>query len=182
MYLTLKQCAELAENMNVSTARYYKDSYFEYFDTNGEGKTTKFEEHSTIELLKLIKSAYVKKLDHDQIVELLNVHRGFIPSNSVVQASDNNTEITQQEDLALNIRHILFEELAKQNRIILQLQDELEDMKAEFKEGLAGLYEKVENGHRDAESRDLEVMQKLNDIKLIQQQRNKPWWRKLFGK
>ena len=180
MYLTLKQCSELTD-INISTCRYYKDTYLPYFNTQGEGKTTKFERDSTIEILNIIKTSYTKKLDHDQIIEVLEKRFGVV-TDLVAQSPDNSTEATQQEDLVHSIRHTLLEELAKQNRIILQLQDELEDIRAEFKEGFTKLHEKDEDGRRSAELRDNEVLQRLNDIKLIQQQRNKkPWWR-FFGK
>jgi len=173
MYLTLKQCSELTD-INISTCRYYKDSYLEYFDTQGEGKTTKFEEHSTIEILKLIKSAYVKKLDHDQIVELLNVHRGFIPSNPVVQVPDNNTETTQQEDLVHSLRIVLQQELNRRDELILELQEELESIR----QTLAEHNEKAEDRARSAESRDGDIMSAIREL---QQQRNKPWWRRIFS-
>jgi len=183
MYLTLKDCAELA-HINVSSARFYKDKeeFRNYFKTSGEGKKIKYEQDSTVELLSFISKSYAEGLDADQIVELMDSRFGMIVTDLATQEPDNNTETTQQEDLVHSLRHVLLEELAKQNHIILKLQDELENMKAEFKEGLAGDSMKVENGHRDAESRDLEVMQKLNDIKLIQQQRNKRTWWKFFSK
>ena len=174
MYLTLKDCALLADNMNVSSARYYKDTYLEYFDTQGEGKTTKFEEHSTIELLKLIKAAYVKKLDHSQIIELLNIKRGFIPSNSITQVVDNTTETTQQEDLTHSIRLMLQQELNKRDKLILELQEEIQSIK----EILLKQDEGAEDRSRSSEFRDRDILQRINEIRAEQQQRNKPWWKR----
>jgi len=181
VYLTLKQCSELTD-INISTCRYYKDVYLQYFRTQGEGKTTKFEKSSTVEILNVIKASYVRKLDHDQIVELLDKMYGInVTTDIVTQEPDNSTEATQQEDLAHTIRHVLLEEITKQNRIIIQLQEEIEDMRAEFNEGFTGLHKKVEDGYKDVENRDNEVIQRLNDIKVIQQQRNNPWWRRIFS-
>ena len=185
MYLTLKQCSELTD-INISTCRYYKDVYLQYFRTQGEGKTTKFEKSSTVEILNVIKASYVRKLDHDQIVELLDKMYGVnVTTDIVTQEPDNNTIATQQEDLVQSIRHVLLEELIKQSHIIIQLQDELEDMRKEFNEGFARLREKDEkdeDGRRRVELRDNEVLQHLSDIKKEQQQRNKPLWKRIFSR
>jgi len=161
MYLTLKQCSELTD-INISTCRYYKDTYLPYFNTQGEGKTTKFEKDSTIEILNIIKASYAKKMDHDQIIDILEKRYGVVV-DLVTQGPGNNTETTQQEDLVQSLKVI-----------ILDLQEEL----ADIKQTLLKQDERNEDGDRRAEARDNEVLQKLNDIKMIQQQRNKkPWWR-----
>ena len=95
MYLTLKQCSNLA-NINVSTARFYKDRYLQYFTTQGEGKTTKFEQDSTVEILCLIKASYAKGYDHDQITEVLDRRYGVNVTDLVTQEADNSTETMQQ--------------------------------------------------------------------------------------
>jgi len=79
VYLTLKQCAELA-HIGVSSARFYKDKpeFKHYFTTIGEGRNTKYQEESTVELLLLISKSYADNLDADQIVELLENRYGII--------------------------------------------------------------------------------------------------------
>jgi len=168
MYLTLKQCAELA-HINISSARFYKDKeeFKHYFTTIGEGKKIKYEEKSTVEILSFIGKSYAEGLDADQIAGLMDNKFGVIVTDLTTQDTDNNTEATQQEDLVQSLKVI-----------ILELQEEL----AEIKQTLLKQDERNKDRDRRAEARDNEVLQKLNDIKLIQQQRNKkPWWR-FFGK
>jgi len=180
MDLTLKQIAERV-GIGASLAAFYRDRFEEYLKVSGEGRHRKYDE-SNIELFLLVAKHYKDGLDYEQIKQDLDKKYGYAIPNSTELMENNRTKVVQQEDLAQNIRHTLLEELAKQNHIILKLQDELEDMRAEFDKGFVKLYEKAEDSRRSAESRDAEVLQKLNDIKLIQQQRNKkPWW-KFFSK
>ena len=180
MYLTLKQIAERA-GIGASLAAFYRDRFGEYLKVSGEGRNRKYDE-SNIELFMLVARHYKEGLDYDQIKQNLDNKYGYSVPNSTELAGNSNTKVAQQEDLAHTIRHVLLEELTKQNRIILQLQEELDDMRAEFNEGFAGVNKKVEDGHRDVESRDIEVLQRLNDSKVIQQQRNKPLWRRIFNR
>jgi len=177
MYLTLKQCSELTD-INISTCRYYKDTYLQYFRTQGEGKTTKFEKSSTVEILNVIKASYVKKLDHDQIVEVLDKRYGVnITTDIVTQEPDNNTEATQQEDLVHSLRVMLQQELSRRDELILELQEEIEGIR----QTLTDHNKRAEDRSRSVEERDNEVLQRLTEIKEAQQ-RNNPWWRKLFSR
>jgi len=180
MYLTLKQIAEGA-GIGASLAAFYRDRFEEYLKVSGEGRHRKYDE-SNIELFILIARHYKEGLDYDQIKQNLDKKYGYAVPNSTDLIENNKTKVVQQEDLAQSIRHVLLEELTKQNRIILQLQEELEDMRAEFKEGFANLHERAEDGRIGAENRDREVLQRLNDIKEAQKQRNKPLWKRIFSR
>ena len=183
VYLTLKQCAELA-HIGVSSARFYKDKpeFKHYFTTIGEGRNTKYQEESTVELLTLIGKSYADNLDADQIVDLLENRYGVI-TDLVVQEENNNTTITQQEDLTNSIRLILREELQqelnKRDSAILHLQQEL----TSIKESLATHHQRAESGYRESQDRDAEIMSMMRDMqddKERMQQRK--WWHIFFKK
>ena len=179
MYLTLKQCSELTD-INISTCRYYKDVYLQYFRTQGEGKTTKFEKSSTVEILNVIKASYVKKLDHDQIVELLDKMYGVnITTDIVTQEPDNNTEATQQEDLMHSLRVMFQQELSRRDELILELQEEMECIKQTLTEH----DKRAEDRSRSVEERDKDIMQAIRELQAeVQQQRNKPLWKRIFNR
>ena len=179
MYLTLKDCAELA-HINVSSARFYKDKeeFRNYFKTSGEGKKIKYEQDSTVELLSFISKSYAEGLDADQIVELMDSRFGMIVTDLATQEPDNNAEITQQEDLVHSLRAMLQQELSRRDELILELQEEMESIK----QTLAGQDKRAEDRARSVEERDNEVLQHLNDIKKEQQQRNKPLWKRIFNR
>jgi len=166
-----------------SLTRFYRDKYEPYFSvSSGEGRHRKYSQQ-TIELIQFISKCYTDKMDHSQIVDALDSLYGVPVDNTVTDLMENNkTKVVQQEDLVHSIRHVLLEELTKQKLIILQLQEELGDMRAEFNKELTGLHEKVEDGRKDVENRDREVLQHLNDIKKEQQQRNKPLWKRIFSR
>lgn len=186
MYLTLKQCADLAK-IGISSARFYKDKpeFKPYFITIGEGRNTKYQETSTVETLTLISKAYTDNLDADQIVELLENRYGVI-TDLVTQEGNNNTTTTQQEDLTNSIRAIFIEEIAKRDSLILHLQQELVNTKEELQQELSGikqslvtLHERGEDGLRGSERRDADIMSMMRDLQADKQRK---WWQKLFSK
>jgi len=175
MYLTLKDCAELA-HINVSSARFYKDKdeFRHYFKTTGEGKKIKYEEKSTVEVLQFISKSYTEGLDADQIVNLMDNKFGMIVTDLTAQEPDNTTETTQQEDLTHSIRLMLQQELNKRDKLILELQEEIQSIK----EILLKQDEGAEDRSRSSEFRDRDILQRINEIRAEQQQRNKPWWKR----
>jgi len=178
MYLTLKDCASLA-GINVSSARFYKDKeeFRNYFKTTGEGKKIKYEQDSTVELLSFISKSYSEGLDADQIVGLMENRFGMIVTDLATQEPDNNTEATQQEDLVQSLRAMLQQELSRRDELILELQEEIEGIR----QTLTDHNKRAEDRSRSVEERDNEVLQRLTEIKEAQQ-RNNPWWRKLFSR
>jgi len=178
MYSTLKRCSELAKQ-NISTSRFYKNKYLQYFKTSGEGKKTKFEESSTVELLRLIGESYTKGLDSDQITGLLDMQYG-VTVTDIAQQDNNSIGTTQHEDLVQSIRSVFVEEISKRDSLILDLQEELEGIK----QALAEQAERAEDSARRLEERDRDITQRLSDITTAQEQRNKekvPWYRRLFN-
>jgi len=187
VYLTLKQCADLAK-IGVSSARFYKDKpeFKHYFTTIGEGRNTKYQEGSTIELLTLISKSYADNLDADQIVEILESSYGVV-TDLVTQEKKNNSTTEQQEDLTHSIRAIFSEELGKRDQLILDLQEQLSDNQQELtdiKQSLESLHEKSENRDRTSLRRheDITLMMKnlMAEKERIQQQRK--WWHIFSGK
>ena len=178
MYLTLKDCAELA-HINVSSARFYKDKdeFRHYFKTTGEGKKIKYEEKSTVEVLQFISKSYTEGLDADQIVNLMDNKFGMIVTDLTAQSPDNTTEVTQQEDLTHSLRLMLQQELNRRDELILELQEEIQSIK----EILLKQDERNEDRRRRSEGRDNNIMQRINEIRL-EQQRNKPWWKRILNR
>jgi len=179
MYLTLKDCASLA-GINVSSARFYKDKeeFRNYFKTTGEGKKIKYEQDSTVELLSFISKSYSEGLDADQIVGLMENRFGMIVTDLATQEPDNSTEVAQQEDLMHSLRVMLQQELSRRDELILELQEELEGIRQTLTEH----DKRAEDRYRSVEERDNEVLQRLNDIKKEQQQRNRPLWKRIFSR
>jgi len=158
MYTTLKRCAELADNLNISTARFYKDKYLQYFTTSGEGKKTRYDETSTVELLLLITNSYKQNFDMDQIVELLDSKYGVIVTDLVPQTEDNTT-VTARQSMVEAIRTVVSEE-------VKQLSDQVETL------------------INDANTRDVQSQSRdemlLTTMRMMIEKR-KPWWKK-WGK
>jgi hypothetical protein len=96
MDITLKQASDLAQ-LNISSCRFYKDKYIQYFTTSGEGKTMKYEKDSTVELLILIRESYKKGLDQDQITQILDEKYGVNVTDLIPQEKENEITITPQE-------------------------------------------------------------------------------------
>ena len=96
MDITLKQASDLAQ-LNISSWRFYKDKYIQYFTTSGEGKTMKYEKDSTVELLILIRESYKKGLDQDQITQILDEKYGVNVTDLIPQEKENEITITPQE-------------------------------------------------------------------------------------
>lgn len=106
MYVTLKSCADKA-GINISTARFYKDRYLQYFTTSGEGRNTKYDEESTVEILALISKLYKQNMDEAQIIEVLENRFGVqVDTTPVVQE-------TPQIDVVETIRGVMHEELER---------------------------------------------------------------------
>ena len=155
MYTTLKRCAELADNLNISTARFYKDKYLQYFTTSGEGKKTRYDETSTVELLLLITNSYKQNFDMDQIVELLDSKYGVIVTDLVPQTEDNTT-VTVQQSMVEVIRTAVSEE-------VKQLSDQVETL--------------IKDANtRDAQSQSRDALL-MENIRLLQEKANKKWWK-----
>ena len=156
MYVTLTQCAKLA-GLKIGRARFYKDNFFQYFITDGEGKSTTFEQDSSVKLLKFIRAEYDKKMSKEQIVVLLDNSYGVVVTDLVVKDSNsnNNTATAQHEDLVQSIRTIFVEELNERDCVIAELKQRLERMES------------------NAESRDNEIMERLR--KLSEKKKWKFW-------
>jgi len=157
MDLTLKQASDLA-HMNISTCRFYKDKYIQYFTTSGEGKKTKFEENSTVEILLLIGKSYAEGLDQDQITEILDNRYGVNIVADIVPVENNNKIDATQHDVITAIKEAFHEE-------VKALEDKIDLLAVEARE-------------RDTQSQSRDELIMTN-IRLLQEKR-RPWWR--FGK
>lgn len=69
VYLTFKQCAELAE-VKESTARFYRDTFPSFFSSVGEGRKRQYHP-SVTEVIKFVSSNYAQNLTQEQIQILL---------------------------------------------------------------------------------------------------------------
>lgn len=154
MDVTLKHCADKAK-INISTARFYKDKYLQYFTTSGEGRNTKYDEESTVEILSLISKLYKQNMDEAQIVEALDNLYGIPTSSDLV------VQELPQLDIIEGIREMLSSELAKRDEAI----DKLSQQVSELAQG--------------SEERDRMLME---NIRLLQQQNGKSWWQRVWGK
>lgn len=169
MFLTLKQISDKT-GIGVSLLRFYRDRYEEYLQFTGDGRTRKYAENS-IDIFLLIAKGYREKFDYEQIKQELDNKCGFIIPN----LTQSKTETTEQEDLVQSLRLMLAEELNRRDELILELQEELESIK----QTLLKQDERNEDRARSAEDRDRDILQRINEIRTEQQQRNKPWWRRL---
>jgi len=173
MSYAFKQCAKLA-GIGESLARFYKDRYEEYFIvSSGEGRNRRYSQQ-TVDTLKFISRCYNDKRDHSEIVEALDSLYGVPIENTTTEIIENSkTKAMQQEDLAHSL-HLIYEELQRRGSVILELQEELEGIRRT----LAEQDKRAEDRARDSENRDEEI---IHMMRATQQQRNKPWWKRLFN-
>ena len=149
MDITLKQVGEIT-GINISTIRYYKNSFKQYFTTSGEGKSTKYEEKSTVDIMNLISNGYKRGYDKEQILELLDSKYGInVVTDLVTQEEDNSTIIAPQDLIKL-----FQDEMEKHNNAITELTN------------------KVDALAQGSQSRDELLME---NIRLLQAKKRK-WW------
>ena len=97
----------------------------------------------------------------------------------IAQQDNNSIETTQHEDLVQSIRSVFSEEISRRDSLILDLQEELE----EIKQTLIEQAKRAEDRARRLEERDKDITQRLRDITTVQEQHNKekiPWYRRLL--
>jgi len=151
MYVTLKACADKA-GINISSARFYKDKFLQYFATSGEGRNTKYDEESTVEILALISKLYKQNMDEAQIIEELENRYG-IPTvgHLVQQEKDNNSETTQQE--------------------LINAVTEV------FRGEISRLEDKIDELAQGSKSRDELLMETLVAIRERDRKKSWKWWK-----
>ena len=155
MDLTLKQASDLA-HMNISTCRFYKDKYIQYFTTSGEGKKTKFEEKSTVEILLLIGKSYAEGLDQDQITEILDNRYGVNIVADIVPVENNNKIDATQQDVITAIKEAFREE-------VKALEDKIDLLASDARE-------------RDTQSQSRDAVL-MDALRAIREKNEKKWWR-----
>ena len=158
MNLTFKQVCSIAK-INESTGRFYRDNFlehFEYFST-GEGRKKKYSPEAS-ELLKNIAKFYSEGLDQEQVKHKLDEIYGAPMNNLVSQEHMSNNTITQY-DVIETIRNVFQEEISKQNKHILRLE------------------QKIDNMMDDSRTHDEKLMQA---IRAIQEQKRSSFWDRFF--
>jgi len=175
MFLTLKQISDKT-GIGVSLIRFYRDRYEEYLQFTGDGRTRKYAENSA-DIFLLVAKHYKNGLDYDQIKQDLDNKYGFVIPNSI-ELTEDKTKTTQQEDLVQSLKLMLQQELNRRDELILELQEEL----ADIKETLLKQDEKAEDRYRRTEDRDNEVLQAIRALQAETQQRNKPLWKRIFSR
>ena len=173
MMYTLKTCAKLA-GVSESLTRFYRDKYEPYFSvSSGDGRNRRYSQQ-TVELIQFISRCYNDKMDNSQIIDALDSLYGVPIENTTTEIIENSkTKTMQQEDLAHSL-HLIYEELQRRGSVILELQEELEGIRRT----LAEQDKRAEDRARDSENRDEEI---IHMMRATQQQRNKPWWKRLFN-
>lgn len=147
MDYTLKKIAELAQ-INVSSARYYRDLYESYFTTTGEGRNRRYSE-SNIALLKSISKMYSEGMLAAQIVETLDSSYG-IPVTRDLPVVQENT--ATQQDILNEVRNI-------------------------FKEEIKTLEDKVDALAQGSQERDARLMETMRAISEKNQKKGWRFWR-----
>lgn len=160
MDITLKRIAEIT-SINISSIRYYKDLYFKYLTTSGEGRTMKYEEKSSVAIFTLVAESYKKRMVYEQIVELIEGAYG-IPTVGNLEVKDNNTAIVQQ-DVITAIKEAFREE-------VKALEDKIDLLAVEARE-------------RDTQSQSRDELIMTN-IRLIREQNynKRSIWSRIFFK
>lgn len=169
MNFTFKQCAELAE-VKESTARFYRDTFPNFFSAVGEGRKRQYHP-SVVEVLKFISGNYAQNLTQEQIQILLEQKYGITVEVEKQELSNatqelNNAIATQSQEhnitqtQLLEIMKMAFsQELEKRDEAILRLE------------------KKVELFSKTQEQRDQELMKA---IRSIQERNNETWLDRLL--
>lgn len=170
MNFTFKQCAELAE-VKESTARFYRDSFPDFFSSVGEGRKRQYHP-SVVEVLKFISENYAQNLTQEQIHVLLEQKYGVTVEletqehNNVTQEL-HNTVVTQSQELNIITQSQLFETLKRVFSQELNKRDE----------AIVRLEKKMEQLLETQEQRDHELMKA---IRAIQERNNETWLDRLL--
>jgi DNA-binding transcriptional MerR regulator len=166
---TFKQCAELAE-LKESTARFYRDTFPNYFSSVGEGRKRQYYP-SVVEVLKFISGSYAQNLTQEQIEQLLEMKWGVILEVKTQELNNaaqelRNTVTTQSQEHSISQSQLLeivktafFQELEKRDEAILRLEKQVELLS------------------QAQEQRDLELMKA---IRSIQERNNETWLDRLL--
>jgi len=164
MDITLKQVGEKT-GINISTVRFYKNKYLQYFTTSGEGNNTRYEEKSTVEIMNLIAKSYKSGFDYNQIIELIENRYGINIVTDLVTQDEGNNVVTAQQSMEISMRNLFKEEMEKHNIAIVELKKEVMELAVEGRE-------------RDTQSqiRDEILLKTMREM----MSRRKPWWR--FGR
>ena len=175
MKLSFKQVVEKV-GANASTLAFQRDKFSEFIDCTGEGRLRRYSQQA-VDVLSITSKMYAEGKTYDEIKDVLEGRYG-VPTDIVL--ADNNATTTQQGDLIQSMRLMFAEELNKRDRLILDLQEELQGIK----QTLIKQAERNEDRARRLEERDKDITQRLRDITTAQEQRNKekiPWYRRLLN-
>jgi len=150
---------EIARILKVpeSTARYHRDKFADYLAFTGEGRNRRYLPQS-LEALRIIKDMLQQNNSIEEIESVLESRFGVTIQRDEPQ---QQTAVTQQQ--LLDIAPLL-DFMTQQAAEIAELRKELSDF------------------HTRLETRENERDEKLMQaISVIQQDQQKPWWRKIIG-
>lgn len=193
--LTLTEAAEQA-GVNENTARYYRNKFGEYFPATGEGRNRRYAQE-TVQILRVIKDCYDQGMDAEKVKQKLNDTFGVpvVTTTTALEKPKKELAGLVGENLAGIMEAVVERAMAKAliqlkeadqqefERIVdeaLQRQAETytEEIKR-LKSEINYLNEHIIKADVERNSRDRDLMNRIREIQLVQQERvnKKPWWK-----